>query len=128
MTILFFHTKNSFSFTPFSIWIIYFNIRAVSQENLCFAYVKIKAQISCAVTVQLISAFRYIDSIIPLLPKTLAIYCGCTACFVSELVGKKTQRQVFLRLGLIDDKLICDVCGRPWMVFFLVNFVIIFHS
>ena len=33
--------------------------------------------------------FRYTDSTIPLLPKLkpLAIFCGCTALFVSDLVG-----------------------------------------
>ena len=37
-----------------------------------FAYAKTNLQISCAITVQLISAlcFRYIDSTIPLLPKS----------------------------------------------------------
>ena len=31
--------------------------------------------------------FRYTDSTIPLLPKSEAIVCGCTARFVSDLVG-----------------------------------------
>ena len=33
--------------------------------------------------------FRYIDSTIPLLPKSeiSSIFCGCTARFVSDLVG-----------------------------------------
>ena len=31
--------------------------------------------------------FRYTDSTIPLLSKPLAIFCGCTARFVSDLVG-----------------------------------------
>ena len=41
-------------------------------ENMLFAYAKTKPQISCAVTVQLISTFifRYIDSTIPLLSKS----------------------------------------------------------
>ena len=31
--------------------------------------------------------FRYMASTIPLLPKPLAIFCGCTAQFVLDLVG-----------------------------------------
>ena len=41
--------------------------------------------------------FRYTDSIVPLLPKfrnfkPLAIFCGCTAWFVSDLVGNPEDR------------------------------------
>ena len=41
--------------------------------------------------------FRYIDSTIPLLSslrnfKPLAIFCGCTARFVSDLVGNPEDR------------------------------------
>ena len=41
--------------------------------------------------------FRYIDSTIPLLPKSknskpLAIFCGCTARFVLDLVGNPEDR------------------------------------
>ena len=40
--------------------------------------------------------FRYTDSTIPLLPKSeikaLAIFCGCTARFVSDLVGNPEDR------------------------------------
>ena len=41
--------------------------------------------------------FRYIDSTIPLLSKSeifkpLAIFCGCTARFVSDLVGNPEDR------------------------------------
>ena len=41
--------------------------------------------------------FRYMDSTIPLLSKsknlkTLAIFCGCTARFVSDLVGNPEDR------------------------------------
>ena len=41
--------------------------------------------------------FRYTDSTIPLLPKSkiskpLAIFCGCTAWFVSDLVGNPEDR------------------------------------
>ena len=47
-------------------------IRVASCENLLFAYAKTNAQISCNVTVQLISIFVlfYITSTIPLLPKS----------------------------------------------------------
>ena len=48
--------------------------------------------------------FRYTDSTIPLLPKSeifrpLAIFCGCTARFVSDLVGNPEDR--FLKTRLI---------------------------
>ena len=36
--------------------------------------------------------FRYTYSAIPLLPKPLAIICGCTARFVSDLVGNPEDR------------------------------------
>ena len=36
--------------------------------------------------------FRYTDSTIPLLSKPLAILCGCTARFVSDLVGNPEDR------------------------------------
>ena len=41
--------------------------------------------------------FRYIDTAIPLLPKSEiikppAIFCGCTAQFVSDLVGNPEDR------------------------------------
>ena len=36
--------------------------------------------------------FCYIDSTIPLLPKPLAILCGCTAWFVSDQVGNPEDR------------------------------------
>ena len=62
-------------------------------------YVKTKAQISWAVSAQLISpCFSYTDSTFPLLPiktqnfKPLAIFCGCTAKFVSDLVGIPKDR------------------------------------
>ena len=38
---------------------LWMDIRAVSWENLLIAYAKIKAQISCAVTMQLTSAFVF---------------------------------------------------------------------
>ena len=36
--------------------------------------------------------FRYIDSTIPLLSRPLAIFLGCTAWFVSDLVGNPRDR------------------------------------
>ena len=36
--------------------------------------------------------FRFIDSTIPLLSKPLAIFCGCTAGFVSDMIGNLEDR------------------------------------
>ena len=58
--------------------------------------------------------FRYTDITIPLLPKIrifkpLAIFCGCTARFVSDLFGNPEDRfscdaaQIMYELGLADD-------------------------
>ena len=59
-----------------------------------FAYAKTKPQISCAVTAQLISDFIFAAWIVQSLYfltfrnfKSLTIFCGCTARFVSDLVG-----------------------------------------
>ena len=53
-----------------------------------FAYVKTKAQIRCAVTLQMVSAFVFpIRKFMP-----LAIFCGCTAELVSDLVKKNEDR------------------------------------
>ena len=41
--------------------------------------------------------FRYMDSAIPLLSKTLAIFGGCTSRFVSDLVGN--PEEVFSQRG-----------------------------
>ena len=57
-----------------------------------FAYVKIKAQINCMVTVQLISAFVFATKKVQSLYflnlnfKALAIFCDCTAGFVLDLI------------------------------------------
>ena len=65
------------------------------------AYAKTKAQISCAVTAQLISTFVFlcihVDSTIPLSYKFerswhLTISCGWTAWFVSDLVRNPNER------------------------------------
>ena len=50
-----------------------------------FAHGKTKAQISAFV-------FRDVDSIIPLLSKPLAIFCGCRAQFKSDLVRNPEDR------------------------------------
>ena len=64
-----------------------------------FAYAKTKTQISFAVTAKLISAFvfatRIVQSLYSLNPKIQApraIFCGCTARFVSDLVGNPEDR------------------------------------
>ena len=36
--------------------------------------------------------FHYMDSIIPLLPKPLPIFCDCIARFMSDLVGNPEDR------------------------------------
>ena len=72
----------------------YGNYMSRVMRNRLFAYAKTETQNSFAVNVKLISpfCFRYIDSTIPLLPiyqnfKPLAIFCGSTALFVSDLFG-----------------------------------------
>ena len=64
-------------------------IRATSCENRICANAKTKAQISCAVTAQLISAFVFATQIVHYIQsfKLLAIFCDCIAWFVSDLVG-----------------------------------------
>ena len=61
-----------------------------------FAYAKTKTQISFVVTAKLISAFvfatRIVQSLFYLNFKPLAILCGCTARFVSDLVGNPEDR------------------------------------
>ena len=63
-----------------------------------FAYAKTKTQISCAETAQLISAFVFATQIVQSLYfliqnfKLLAIFCSCTARFVSDLVRNSEDR------------------------------------
>ena len=48
--------------------------------------------------------FRYSDSTIILLPKLLSIFCGCTAWFVSDLVGNTEDwfsRDVAHNIGVL---------------------------
>ena len=65
----------------------------IFPENQQSAYARTKTQISCAVTAQLISAFVFVAQTVqsffffnPSL-YLVAIFCGCTALFVSNLVG-----------------------------------------
>ena len=69
------------------------------MRNHVFAYAKTKdadqLRINCADDQRL--CFRYTDSTIPLLHKSeifesIAIFCGCAAWFVSDLVGNTEDR------------------------------------
>ena len=68
------------------------------MRNRLFAYAKTKTQISFAVTAKLINAFVFATRIVQYLHflkpnfKPLAILCGCTARFVSDLVGNPEDR------------------------------------
>ena len=64
------------------------------MRKTAFAYAKTKAQIKCAVTAQLISAFvmATLYSAIPLLSKSNIILCGYTARLLSDLVGNPVDR------------------------------------
>ena len=65
--------------------------------------------------------FRYIDNTIPLLPKPLAIFCGCTDRFVWDLI--ETPKTGFLTTRLICLSLLgiivkgYKVGGVLWSVF-----------
>ena len=52
------------------------------KNNRVFAYAKTKTQISFALTVQVLSAFVFTTN-----ERNLAISCGATSQFVSDLVG-----------------------------------------
>ena len=87
--------------------IVFFKMSATLWENLLFAYnyKKTKAQISCAVTAQLISAFFcYIDrkSLYFLIQnlKPLAIFCGCTAPGLCQ-TWSETPKTGFVMMQLI---------------------------
>ena len=68
------------------------------RENRLFAYAKTKTQISFAVTAKLIRAFVFATQIVQSFYflnrnfKPLAIFCGCTARFVWDLVGNPEDR------------------------------------
>ena len=64
-----------------------------------FAYAKIKAQISCAITAQLISAFVFATLKVGFFLflnhkflEHLPIFCSCIGRFVSDRVGKPEDR------------------------------------
>ena len=75
-----------------------FLVSARCHMSRLFAYAKTKTQISFAVTAKLISAFviaaRIVKSLYFLNPKfqASAIFCCCTAWFVSDLVGNPKDR------------------------------------
>ena len=68
-------------------------------EKTNFAYAKTKAQISCAVTAQLISAFAFATYIVQFVYylnpmfKLLAIFRGCTVYFVQVDNKKKRMKE-----------------------------------
>ena len=74
---------------------IYYHL---SLEDRTTAYAKTKAQISCAVTAQLISTFVYatwiVQSLFFLNPKfkLLVIFFSCTGRFALDLVGNPKDR------------------------------------
>ena len=77
------------------------------QEKTCLLHVKTKTQISYMVNTELLSAlvfttYRYIVQPLCFLNrnfKPIAIFCGCTARFVSDLV--ETLKTGFLMTSLI---------------------------
>ena len=74
------------------------------RKPFFFAYAKTKTQISCSVTAQLIGAFVFATLIVQSLFylnqnfQPLAIFCGCRARFVSDLVGNPEYR--FFRVAV----------------------------
>ena len=61
------------------------------KKKRIFAYAKTKVQLSFAVTAKMISAFVFATRIVQFLfflnRKVQALFCACTARFVSDLVG-----------------------------------------
>ena len=70
------------------------------MRNPHFAYGKTKAQISCAVTAKLISAFVFATQIVQFL--YISSLCDCTARFMLDLV--RTQIVGFLMQGLVYEQ------------------------
>ena len=58
----------------------------------CICKNKDADQLSCDRKADQRFCFRYTDSTIPLLPRSLAIFCGCAARFVSDLIGNTKDR------------------------------------
>ena len=79
-------------------------IRAASWEKQFFAFVKTKAQISCAVTAQLISAFVFATRIVQFLLYVYSKFQDSSHLLilyrpVCVRRGRKPQKPVFLRRG-----------------------------
>ena len=68
---------------------------------------KIKAQISCAVTAKADQrlCFLYMDSTLPPLLKLLACLCNCTCRFVSNLVGNPEDMFSRVAAQTVHDKI-----------------------
>ena len=90
-----------FFFDPFLILVLNHSASSCCKNKILprhektgfFAHAKTKAQISCTVNAQLISAFVfYTDGTIHLLSKPLSIFCGCRVRFVSDLFGNPEDR------------------------------------
>ena len=64
--------------------------------------------------------FRYIDSTFPLHFNPLAIFCGCTARFVLDLVGNLEDRffsvaaHIIIIVGMIDAYFCPEIPVREW--------------
>ena len=66
--------------------------RVVRKPDFCICENKGADQLCGNRTTDQRLCFRYMDSTIPLLPNFEAIFCGCTARFVSDLVGNPKDR------------------------------------
>ena len=69
----------------------------IKKPDFCICENKDTDQLRCNRTADQRLCFHYIDSPIPLLPKSeisnfLAIFCGCAARFVSDLVGNPENK------------------------------------
>ena len=78
----------------------FYKISCIMRKPTFFICKKTKVQISCADTAQLISAFVFATKIVQSLcfinlkvqASYLAMFCGCTAPLVLNLVGKPKER------------------------------------
>ena len=73
--------------------------RVMKKQRFCISEIKDTDQLRSNGEADLRLCFCYIDSTIPLLFKPLAIFCSCTAWFVSDQVGN--QNVGFIMMGLI---------------------------
>ena len=82
----------------FKMYLVSYEMSCVLKSSVLCNYAKTKAQISCTVTTQLISAFVFatwiVQSLYFLNPKfqTSSLFCGCAAWFMSELFGNSEDR------------------------------------